>query len=121
MSRPRKLVCSLKNAQAPTWTTRGRRRRQREINAEVIAVNDASDGKMALFVKTLTGARTVLAVRSSDTIEDIKQQIQDKIGLPPCQQRLLFIGTQLEDHNTLAHYRIQKESTVWIYTQLRGS
>lgn len=77
-------------------------------------------GGMMIKVKTLTGKEIEIDIEPSDTIERIKERVEEKEGIPPIQQRLIFAGKQMNDDKTAKDYNIEGGSVLHLVLALRG-
>ena len=73
-----------------------------------------------IFIKTLTGKTLTIVVRKEDTVENLKQKIQDREGIPSNEQRLIYAGKELHGNRILSDYNISKDATLHLVLRLRG-
>ena len=75
---------------------------------------------MLIKVKTLTGKEIELDIEPNDKVERIKQKVEEKEGIPPPQQRLIFGGKQMNDEKSASDYKIEGGSVLHLVLALRG-
>jgi len=75
---------------------------------------------MLIKVKTLTGKEIEIDIEPTDRVERIKERVEEKEGIPPPQQRLIFSGKQMNDEKTAADYKVSGGSVLHLVLALRG-
>lgn len=85
-----------------------------------MADNGLPEGTIQIFVKSINGKSRTVNVLQTDTIAQVKQIIQEKEGIAPEEQRLIYAGKNLEDTKTVADYNLQSESTLHLVLRVRG-
>ncbi|CAF0863035.1 unnamed protein product [Rotaria socialis] len=75
---------------------------------------------MMIKVKTLTGKEIEVDIDGTDKIERIKERVEEKEGIPPPQQRLIFGGKQMMDDKTVSEYNVNAGSVLHLVLALRG-
>ncbi|NWR48994.1 OASL2 protein, partial [Regulus satrapa] len=76
--------------------------------------------EMQVFIKDDKNRTTSYMVLPTDTVRQLKEQIQARQGPPANEQRLTYGSRELEDRHTLAHYSVQPMSTIYMLLRLRG-
>lgn len=77
-------------------------------------------GGTMIKVKTLTGKEIEIDIEPTDSIERIKERVEEKEGIPPVQQRLIYAGKQMNDDKTARDYNIEGGSVLHLVLALRG-
>ncbi|XP_034261309.2 NEDD8 [Pantherophis guttatus] len=90
----------------------------REAPGRASEANEAA--RMLIKVKTLTGKEIEIDIEPTDKVERIKERVEEKEGIPPQQQRLIYSGKQMNDEKTAADYKIQGGSVLHLVLALRG-
>ena len=84
------------------------------LNLELRPAGSSTGEEMEIFVKTLTGKTITIKVKSSNTVETLKEKIQSSQGMPPNRQKLIFGARELKDGTTLSEYSLSNWSTVHV-------
>eukprot|EP00028_Trichosphaerium_sp_Am-I-7-wt_P014205 CAMPEP_0168508994 /NCGR_PEP_ID=MMETSP0405-20121227/476_1 /TAXON_ID=498012 /ORGANISM="Trichosphaerium sp, Strain Am-I-7 wt" /LENGTH=77 /DNA_ID=CAMNT_0008526297 /DNA_START=47 /DNA_END=280 /DNA_ORIENTATION=+ len=75
---------------------------------------------MQIKVKTLTGKIIEIDIEADDSIQRVKERVEEKEGIPPPQQRLIFAGRAMADEKNVSDYKIKAGSTLHLVLSLRG-